>query len=185
MQFLNFWLDKADYYDNENMPYILYYNSFDELKKILLETDFYKVSENMQVHNKKRIQTIYKRYINIIEKNFNINIENNNKVNNKIEVFNQKPKGGFKTGYQLLRNQIGIEKYLTQELKGTETCLEIGCGGGQWSKHLYHLVKSLYCIDTLSCEDNLFWEYVDIKKKDKITYYNVKDTLLTCIIIIL
>ena len=193
--FLDFWLDKADYYDSENMPHILYYNSFDELKKLLVETDFQKVSENMQLHNVDRIKNVFQKYSDLFKNYFNsivntleipnnisLNISEiniNNKLDTEIQSFKGIWKDGFRTGYQSLRNQMGIEEYLTQQLTDNEICLEIGCGGGQWSRHLYSLVKSLHCTDILSPEHNKFWEYIGLEKKDKITYHTVTDSLLT------
>jgi SAM-dependent methyltransferase len=62
-------------------------------------------------------------------------------------------------------------------------CLEIGCGGGQWSKYIYELnrFEKIYCIDVLSAEHNKFWEYVGEDKRDKIEYFEVKDFSLNCI----
>ena len=45
--------------------------------------------------------------------------------------------------------------------------LEIGCGGGQWSKFMYEYVDKLYCVDILSSDHNQFWENVGKEKKDK------------------
>ena len=53
-------------------------------------------------------------------------------------------------------------------MKG-KTCLEIGCGGGQWSKFIYDLniFDKIYCIDALSEEHNCFGITQDMKKKIK------------------
>ena len=51
-----------------------------------------------------------------------------------------------------------------------KSVLEIGCGGGQWSKYMYDYVEKLYCVDILSAEHNKFWENVGNRKKDKINY---------------
>ena len=85
-----------------------------------------------------------------------------------------------------LRNQLGIEGYLKLNMEGN-SCLEIVCGRGQWSKFIYNLYGNLnvfnkiYCIDVLSEEHNKFWEYVGYDKKDKIEYIHVKDFNLDCI----
>jgi 2-polyprenyl-3-methyl-5-hydroxy-6-metoxy-1,4-benzoquinol methylase len=90
--------------------------------------------------------------------------------------------GGFKTGYNKTRNQIGIEEYLKKNMTG-KYCLEIGCGGGQWSKFIYNLniFDKIYCIDVLSAEHNNFWEYVGSDKKDKLEYIQIKNFELACI----
>lgn len=99
-----------------------------------------------------------------------------NKLIDEINSFQTIWEGGFKTGYDELRNQKGIEEYLQKNMSG-KCCLEIGCGGGQWSKFIYNLnvFDKIYCIDVLSEEHNHFWEYVGNDKKDKIEYVQVKD----------
>jgi SAM-dependent methyltransferase len=98
------------------------------------------------------------------------------KLLDEITSFQKLWHGGFKTGYSPKRNQKGIEEYLEKNMSGS-CCLEIGCGGGQWSKFIYNLNKfdTIFCIDVLSAEHNRFWEYVGNDKKDKIKYFQVKD----------
>jgi SAM-dependent methyltransferase len=104
------------------------------------------------------------------------------KLIKEINSFKNLWKGGFRTGYSIKRNQKGIEKYLQKNMTG-KYCLEIGCGGGQWSKFIYNLnvFDKIYCIDVLSAEHNKFWEYVGNDKKDKIEYFHIKDFSLKCI----
>lgn len=98
------------------------------------------------------------------------------KLQEEISSFQAIWKGGFRTGYNTKRNQKGIETYLTKNLKG-KCLLEIGCGGGQWSKFIYeqNIFDKIYCVDVLSEEHNQFWEYVGNEKKDKIEYFQAKD----------
>ena len=98
------------------------------------------------------------------------------KLLEEINSFQTIWKGGFRTGYSKKRNQLGIEAYLKKNMSG-KCCLEIGCGGGQWSKFIYDLniFDKIYCIDVLSAEHNDFWKYVGSEKKDKIEYIQVKD----------
>ena len=104
------------------------------------------------------------------------------KLKNEIESFKSIWKGGYKTGYSKKRNQRGVEMYIKNNMSG-KCCLEIGCGGGQWSKFIYDLniFDKIYCIDVLSAEHNNFWEYVGYEKKNKIEYFQVKDFSLDCI----
>ena len=62
-------------------------------------------------------------------------------------------------------------------------CLEIGCGGGQWSKYIYELriFDKIICIDALSEQHNNFWENVGHDKNDKIIYNKVDDFSLSCV----
>lgn len=104
------------------------------------------------------------------------------KTKQEIESFQNIWNGGFRTGYSTKRNQKGIELYLKENMKG-KCLLEIGCGGGQWSKFIYELniFDKIYCIDVLSEEHNDFWNYIGHEKKDKISYFQVKDFSLDCI----
>lgn len=101
-----------------------------------------------------------------------------NKLNVEIESFKKLWKGGFRTGYNIQRNQKGLEKYLQTNLTNDMVILEIGCGGGQWTKFYEPFVKKIYCIDVLSADHNNFWNYVGEDKKNKITYITVNDFLL-------
>mgnify|MGYP003658665447 CR=1 FL=1 len=93
----------------------------------------------------------------------------NSKLTEEINSFKTIWKGGYKSGYSKKRNQKGIETYLKQNMTG-KCCLEIGCGGGRWSKFIYNLnvFDKIYCIDVLSAAHNKFWEYIGSDKKDKI-----------------
>lgn len=102
----------------------------------------------------------------------------NSRLQQEIDVFHTSGvwKNGFRTGYKSKRNQKQIENYLVNKLQGKNLrVLEIGCGGGQWSKFLYKYVDKLYCIDVLSATHNNFWNYVGHEKNDKITYHQVND----------
>jgi SAM-dependent methyltransferase len=105
-----------------------------------------------------------------------------NKLDKEIQSFQNIWRGGFKTGYNEKRNQKGIELYLKENAKG-KCLLEIGCGGGQWSKFIYELniFDKIYCIDVLSEDHNQFWNYVGNEKKDKIEYFQVNDFSLNSI----
>ena len=100
----------------------------------------------------------------------------NEKLKKEIEGFQKIWKNGYRTGYSQKRNQRGVEEYIRKNMKG-KCCLEIRCGGGQWSKFIYNLniFDKIYCIDVLSEEHNQFWAYVGEEKKDKIVYVHVKD----------
>ena len=104
------------------------------------------------------------------------------KLAKEINSFQTIWNGGFRTGYSKKRNQKGIEEYLKKNMSG-KCCLEIGCGGGQWSKFIYNLniFDKIYCIDVLSAEHNNFWEYVGNDKKNKIEYIHINDFNLNCI----
>ena len=98
------------------------------------------------------------------------------KLEKELESFKQIWSGGYLTGYSKKRNQKGLEEYLKNNLTG-KTILEIGCGGGQWSKLIYqkNIFDKIYCVDALSEEHNNFWENVGNDSKKNIEYYEIKD----------
>ncbi len=68
---INFWVDNADYY-NENMPYITYFDSIEDLYKKLKEANFDEISNNMKLFNIKKNKEIKDRWTNIIYSLFNL-----------------------------------------------------------------------------------------------------------------
>jgi hypothetical protein len=164
--FIEFWLNNADYYDINNMPHILFFDSYDELQDIINNTDFMSISSKMvDFNNNIRIPSIVNSYRSIIQKTFpTLSL-------NKIDVI----KYGPMSGYNNTRNQKGIETYLQQNIKKSEHILEIGPSGGQWSKLLSSISDLLYCVDEKSAEQNYFWNY--IQKNDKIKYIQGFNTI--------
>ena len=63
---LNCWIDSADFYDVENMPYIQYFDSFDHLEELLLTTDCNAISQKMREHNEKRKQIVVEKWQKIL-----------------------------------------------------------------------------------------------------------------------
>jgi SAM-dependent methyltransferase len=101
------------------------------------------------------------------------------KLLKEIQSFDGLWKGGFKTGYSKKRNQRMLENYLKASVRIDDRLLEIGCGGGQWTKFLYPYVDTIICIDVLSAKHNNFWSYVGSLKSDKIRYWQVSDFSLS------
>jgi hypothetical protein len=62
------WLKYADFYDEEWMPYITYFASFEELDKIVDEVNVNDISNNMKIFNEKRKSLIYDKWNNLINK---------------------------------------------------------------------------------------------------------------------
>ena len=91
-----------------------------------------------------------------------------NKLQKELSSFQKIWSGGYFTGYSEKRNQRGLEQYLSKNLVGS-SLLEIGCGGGQWSKFIYDLdiYNKIYCIDALSETHNKFWDYLGESAKVK------------------
>lgn len=65
---VQFWIDNADFYDKQNMPYIQYFDSFEHLEHLLKTVDTQAISRKMERYNKKRKEKILKKWELIIEK---------------------------------------------------------------------------------------------------------------------
>jgi hypothetical protein len=63
---INFWLDNADYY-NENMKYITYFDSIDELNEIVTNIDVNDISLKMKKYNELRTLNILQQWKKIID----------------------------------------------------------------------------------------------------------------------
>jgi hypothetical protein len=67
---VNFWIDNADFYDNENMNHIIYFDNFEELNTLVDTIDFNKVSNDIKEHNIKRVNNSYILWKSIIDNIF-------------------------------------------------------------------------------------------------------------------
>ena len=63
---IDFWIDNADYYDEENMKYITYFDSFDDLQFKLETVDLKDISNKMKEWNKTRINKVYSQWEKIM-----------------------------------------------------------------------------------------------------------------------
>ena len=70
---VDFWVDNADFYDENNMKHIVFFNSFNELNILINSIDFNYVSNCIKEHNIKRKTTSEKNWKNIIDNIFFIN----------------------------------------------------------------------------------------------------------------
>ena len=65
---IDFWIDRADYYDPEILKHVTYYNSIAEIYNIVENIDTEKISTQMIAHNIIRKETIYRQWQVIIDK---------------------------------------------------------------------------------------------------------------------
>ena len=85
-------------------------------------------------------------------------------------------KCGFRTGYQVKRNQKNIEEYLKDNIKSKDIVFEIGCGGGFWTKLLSQLAQEVYCNDAKTEEDNRLFDYLKNNNyKNNVIFNKVND----------
>lgn len=71
---IDFWLDKADYYDENNMKYIIYFDSLRELDLLTKNTNMNEVSEKMVEHNIIRKEKVYDSWKTIMDNIFSVNL---------------------------------------------------------------------------------------------------------------
>ncbi len=65
---LKYWVDNADFYDHENMPYIQYFNSFKDLEYLLENVDLNLISKKMENYNKQRKEKVLQKWQAILKK---------------------------------------------------------------------------------------------------------------------
>ena len=62
------WIELADFYDEEWMPHINYFNSFKELNEIVKTIDTNEISKNMESFNTERKVKIYNLWSDLLKK---------------------------------------------------------------------------------------------------------------------
>lgn len=62
------WVDSADFYDEENMPYIQYFDSFEHLEHLLQTVNLREISQKMKEHNVKRKVKVFKQWSDLLER---------------------------------------------------------------------------------------------------------------------
>jgi len=107
----------------------------------------------------------------------------NEKLQKELKSFQGIWQNGFHTGYDNVRNQRLLEERLKKlsDKSMAKECLEIGCGGGQWTKFMLSACsfEKIWCVDALSAEYNNFFQHVGIEENDeRINYCQVQDFTL-------
>jgi len=64
---IDFWIDKADYYDEDNFKHIIYFNNFDELHYLVDNIDYINISKKMEEHNDYRIDFFLNKWKILID----------------------------------------------------------------------------------------------------------------------
>ncbi len=67
---VDFWLDRADYYDTDNMKYITYFDNFEDLKEILATVDTDAISNDMTAWNYQRQRAALEKWKELIDKSY-------------------------------------------------------------------------------------------------------------------
>lgn len=97
-------------------------------------------------------------------------------VQEELQSFRSLWQGGFRNEIvnSDKRNLGKVYEYCIKGNVGGKVVLEIGCGGGSWTKLMLSAQK-IYALDALSEKHNRFWEYVGLENKPKIDYICVRD----------
>ncbi len=66
----SFWVERADFYDIENMKYITYFDSIEHLNYLLKNSNYTQISKNMEKHNKLRKTKCLEKWKQLIKKVF-------------------------------------------------------------------------------------------------------------------
>ena len=66
-QVLMKWAELSDFYDQENMPYIQYFDSFEHLGCMLRETNLEDISNKMKEHNVARKSGVYEKWNKVLK----------------------------------------------------------------------------------------------------------------------
>jgi hypothetical protein len=61
------WVRYADFYDEQNMPFLQYYESFEHLQDILHHVDTESISMKMKKHNRLRQKEVYAKWQKVLE----------------------------------------------------------------------------------------------------------------------
>jgi len=61
------WVRYADFYDEQNMPFLQYYESFEHLQHILRHVDTESISLKMKEHNRLRQREVYAKWQKVLE----------------------------------------------------------------------------------------------------------------------
>ena len=69
---LDFWINNADYYDQNNMKHIIYFNNNEHLYELVKNIDTNDISEKIRIHNIERKNKVYNIWKNIFNKIFNL-----------------------------------------------------------------------------------------------------------------
>lgn len=67
---LDFWINNADYYDNDNMKYIIYFDNNEHLYDLVKNIDTNNISQKMEEHNIIRKNNVYESWKKILNKLF-------------------------------------------------------------------------------------------------------------------
>lgn len=78
-------IEYTDYYDKNNMPYITYFNSFEELPFILNSLDYKNISNKMKQFNMKRRLRVFQTWSRLLIDSFSLGSLNMKPLNESVE----------------------------------------------------------------------------------------------------
>lgn len=66
-QDIEWWIDRADFYDQENMPHIIYFDNEDDMNEKIQTVDFNQVSNQMESFNRMREQAVKDKWETLLQ----------------------------------------------------------------------------------------------------------------------
>jgi len=112
-----FWVDRADFYDQENMPYITYYDSLAEIPDLLKKTDVEMIHLQMKSHNKQRQVNALQKWQQLISPHY----------------AKPKPVQVLSNGQINMRSKFGRVVNAVSSVTEFDSFLEIGTWNGEGS----------------------------------------------------
>ena len=155
VNWIDFWLDRADYYNEQEMKFITYFDSYEELSHQLKAVDTAFISKQMQSWNRVRQGEALRKWNALIKPHFKPNqyrpVKGRGQINMASEIGQQIYQLALNPRFQTFL-EIG-----TWNGEGSTVCLMNGLmkreGGGQlWSIELY---KDMFD------KAKQFWSWID------------------------
>ena len=201
----------ADYYNDDIFKYIIYFDSFEELNNILINTNFDDISNKISEYNKLRRFKIFNTWSDILNKAFNINklkISDINLIDNINNIITTDRYMNFinKLNKNIIQ-YLNFESILNSDLWKNSKTLVFGPSNHTFINKLYYYLKSqsknLNYIFSINCDTTNSFCYsiplgltndnneiiINITQetinKDKLVYLNINPTINADIKIVL
>lgn len=153
-----YWVDHADYYDSDNMPYITFYNSMHEISDLINHADTESISLRMQAWNRIRQKNVLDKWRKLLEPHYHPpqfkHVIGVGQINMQSEFGKQI--------YQIASNS-NFKTYLeigTWNGEGSTVCLMNGLMEREDDSRLY----SIELMPEMFAKAKLFWSWLSKSK---------------------
>jgi len=157
-KYYDYWVDNADFYDPENMPYISYYDSIHEIPKLIKSANTSMISSRMKAWNKTRQRNVLQQWQKLIEPHYQPpsfkNVVGVGQINMRSEFGKQIYKLACNTNF---KNYLEIG---TWNGEGSTVCLMNGLMSRNDDSQLF----SLELMPEMHAKATLFWSWLPQSK---------------------